>query len=178
MKRKLFIFMALAALVFCSCNSSDKEQMVTESQEIVGLDNYLTNLRNAKSHKTRSTLNDSLCILGFMEASKDFLLKNDITASDLELEENDTRIIIIAMAVADYYKIYGTPTKRASVGGCILSGLGIRSLFNGGIKKYGARYIIKSVGKAVAKKAIPYVGWGLFAVEVADCLFDGYKVTE
>lgn len=45
--------------------------------------------------------------------------------------------------------------------------MGLRALVQG---KGITRAAIISLGKAIAKKAVPYLGWGLFAIDMAMCI--------
>lgn len=68
------------------------------------------------------------------------------------------------MGLAEYTITQSVQTKTTP-GGCLLQSLGLKD-----VGKVAVKQLAKQVGKAVLKKAVPYVGWGLFAIEMACCL--------
>lgn len=85
-----------------------------------------------------------------------FLNKNNIFYTDFCENTNDPRIAVITIGIAEYNLSLKVQT-RTTIGGCLLQSLGLKG-------------VGKQFGKAVLKKAVPYVGWGLFAVETAMCI--------
>ena len=46
------------------------------------------------------------------------------------------------------------------------------ALVEGGLKKVGAKAALKIISKQVLKKAIPYVGWAIAAVDFVACIVE------
>ena len=81
-------------------------------------------------------------------------------------DQDDPRLAIVAMAIADVDRINNNAAvSRTTFGGCVLEGLGVKGLVNGMGKKAAA----KIIGKFLLKRAIPYIGWALFAYDFIDC---------
>lgn len=101
-----------------------------------------------------------------IKESINFLQLNDIDYKEFFSNDSDSRIAVYAIAIAELQKAETTQlTTRTSIGGCVLEGLGVRGLVSG-------RAAVKAIGKVLVKRAIPYVGWGLFAIDMAMCLAD------
>lgn len=57
---------------------------------------------------------------------------------------------------------------RTTVGGCILQAVGVKEILTEPTVKLAA----KAIGKAVCKKAVLYIGWGLFAIDFVACVVE------
>ena len=81
--------------------------------------------------------------------------------------DKDPRIALCGMGLIEYQSL-SQVTTRASLGGCVLEGLGLRELLN---KKVLSKTSVKRVLiKAGLKKAVPYLGWGLAIADFANCM--------
>lgn len=159
----------------CDSNSVDFPSINVEedSEPIKGTTSYIQKLSNIKAteeFRSRSSVDEEevsdVAIQSLVNISHDYLHANNIDMSDM-FESDDPRIAIVAMAIADIDKtLDNSSVTRTSIGGCVLEGLGVRGLVNGLGKKAAA----KAIGKLLLKRAIPYVGWGLFAYDFIDCM--------
>lgn len=149
----------------CSSNEEMENVPVKSKEQCIGTEKFITNLKSILSSRPiRGIENEEAMVPELIESSIDFLNKNGISYEDFCQDKNDPRIAIIAMGIAEY-TISETVQARTTVGGCLLQSLGLKGVGEQSVKK-----IAKQVGKAVLKKAVPYVGWGLFAVEMAMCI--------
>lgn len=171
MKKSFIILFGLVTiLVFASCSNNDMgtdENTIAETEdEILGTSDFILGIKQILgSSLTRSVDEEEAIVVNLIEESKVYLTKNGINYSDIFPEESDARIAVLAMGIAEYDKQGMPSSTRTSLGGCVLEAIGVKDL-----GKAGAKYIAKEVGKAVLKKAVPYIGWGLFAVDMAMCL--------
>lgn len=156
-----------------SCNNNDEfvsEQSENIEIELVGTNDYVSNIGCIiKQGGTRSAEYEQDCLVPLLvEESILFLNSNGIDYKEFFDDVSDPRIAVFAMALAEQEKYcqYGGLT-RASVGGCVLEALGVKELVT---SKAVTKAAVKAVGKAIVKKSVPYVGWGLFAVDMALCL--------
>ena len=135
------------------------------------MSSYLSNLNYILEKEGKLSVKEEQdsVVPALVDASKDFLAVNEIDYSEFFANENDPRIAICALAIAEIqkYSLKGTKT-RASVGGSVLEGLGIRELAMKGLTKSS----VKIICMTAMKKTVPYVGWGLFAVDMAMFLTD------
>lgn len=170
MKKLSYLFVALLAISLASCN--DSETIPENSQEVVklvGTSNYLSNLSKAANCVgTRSlpTEQDSVVAV-IVDESLLFLESNGIDYKEFFENEKDPRIALFAMTLVELEKhgLYQGET-RSSVSECAISAFGLEELVTQGLTKA----VVKATAKAVLKKAIPYVGWGIFAVDMIYCL--------
>lgn len=116
----------------------------------------------ASSQEYIDLYNNSLDYLKIMGIDIDDL-------AQLSVVELDSRVIITALAISNYYEVYVYTTK-ASVGGCLLDALGLKALLEGGAGKIIAKKIAKQAAKKVLTKMVPYVGWGIAAYDFSDCM--------
>lgn len=104
-------------------------------------------------------------------ASETFLEANGITYEDLDVNEGDEVIAAIALCLVEYIKDMDETSislTRTTVGGCILQAVGVKEILTEPTVKLAA----KAIGKAVCKKAVPYIGWGLFAIDFVACVVE------
>lgn len=157
------------AVGFSSCQSDNvvATEMV-ENEECVGTQEFISDLRIIVNDPTRGYSEDVEAMLPeIIESSIKYLEVNGISYTEFYEDRTDPRIAIIAMGIAEYFKQDFSET-RGSLGSCVLAAVGIQELTT----KKGVKVLAKAIGKAVAKKAIPYVGWGVFAGELVWCLVE------
>lgn len=187
-----FKFLAVIAwcLTMVSCSNNDSELETTESyvedadmkfiSDVHQFSNDVTELllkmaeksNNYNSYSTRSMHLDEEIMNNYVSdlanSTQTFLIENGIEMNDLDsLDEG--RMAYVGLMLVDYDKIQNA--TRASVGDCVLRGAGLGELVGG--KVMSRRTVMKMFIKAGLKRAVPYVGWGLFASETAACLM-GY----
>lgn len=158
---------ALLMLNFSACSSNDEIENapINDKELCVGTEEFVTSLKSiVSSSPTRSVEDEEAMVPELIENSIKFLNENNISYADFCEDKNDPRIAVIAIGIAEYNLNQETQT-RTTVGGCLLQSLGVK-----GVGEQSVKAIAKRVGKAVLKKAVPYVGWGLFAVEMAMCI--------
>lgn len=165
-------FLILFVFVLSSCTNGDVvESEELETEECVGTQDFISDLRDILKTQTRGgTDNFNSQLPAIIEASIKYLEANGVSYSEFCEDRTDPRIAVIAMGTAEYFKNNVVET-RGDIGSCVLAGLGINDLYKGWAKR-SAKAIIKTIGKNVAKKVIPAVGWGIFIGEVAVCLVD------
>lgn len=162
----------------CDSKDSDTPSIVeteTDSEPITGTEAYihmLSNLKVSEASQSRSIDDESEVsdetIQSLISISQEYLAINDIDMSDI-FDQDDPRLAIVAMAIADVDRLSNnTVVTRTTFGGCVLEGLGVKGLVNGMGKKAAA----KAIGKLLLKRAIPYIGWGLFAYDFIDCMVE------
>ena len=170
--KKTFYWSILMLFVigFSSCNNDEcVETEKVETEKCVGTQEFISDLRSIVKDQTRgSSENIEALLPEIIEASIKYLEANGISYTEFYEDRTDPRIAVIAMGTAEYFKQEFSGT-RGSLGGCTLQALGVKELVKGGM---GSKAVVKVIGKAVAKKAVPYVGWGLFAGELVWCLID------
>lgn len=170
MKNKLLTCLfIITGLFMVSCTSNEEVFNLKENakaENAVGTEEFLNRLHLiAYSPQTRTIESDSAMIPQLIEVSIAYLEQNGISYTEFCQEQNDPRIAVIAMGIAEHFKGRGIVTTRGDLDDCVLTAVGIKEIGEGSVKK-----IAKQIGKAVLKKAIPYVGWGLFAVDLVYCL--------
>lgn len=180
MKKLYFLVVLVAAMstvLVSSCQSSsadDAEATVMPSDEkVIGTDVFVSAVRDIQSFDfaRRSSDPDDVDVTDktvqkLIDASLVYLEANDLDLSDF-FESEDPRIAIVAMVLADADRVsQNNQVSRTSVGGCVLEGLGVRGL---GLSM-GKKALAKAACKVLLKRAIPYVGWGLFAIDFANCI--------
>lgn len=170
--KKIFYWsiLMLFAVGLSSCNNDESvETEKVETEECVGTQEFISDLRAIVKDQTRgSSENIEALLPEIIEASIKYLEANGVSYTEFYEDRTDPRIAVIAMGTAEYFKQDFSAT-RGSLGTCVLAGLGITDFYEAKVKG-GARAIVKAIGKNVAKKAIPAVGWGIFVGEVAWCL--------
>lgn len=127
--------------------------------------NYNTNNTRA-AQADDDTLNQY--VGAFAYATQAFLLENGIESSEIEMLD-DGHMAYIGLMLIDYDK--QKPSTRASAGECVLRGAGLGELAKDHVLSKKA--VMRMLIKAGAKRAVPYIGWGLFVGETAACLM-GY----
>lgn len=169
-KYLLSCLVLLLGISMSSCSSDNEifdQTHDTEDRNCIGTAEFVTSLNNLlTSTPTRSIGDEETMIPALIEASIEYLSKNEISYTDFCSDKTDPRIAVIAIGLAEYDLISNIQT-RTSFGGCVLQAVGVKDL-----GKAGAKAAAKQIGKAVLKKAVPYIGWGLFAVDLAMCLAD------
>lgn len=172
MKRVFYLLsismlLLLALFVGTSCSSEDSTPDISSDKiEIKGVPTYIAKIGEIVKHEeTRSVVEEQTETVPLLvKESIDFLRLNDIDYKEFFSDDSDPRIAVYAIAIAELQKSETIhPTTRTSVGGCVLEGLGVRGLVSG-------KAAVKAIGKVLVKRAIPYVGWGLFAIDMAMCL--------
>lgn len=169
MKKNILSYFALFLCISVSSCSSENEiiDKDTQIERCIGTVEFITSLNDISiSTKTVNIEDEKAKVPAIVEASIEYLAKNGISYSEFCSDKTDPRIAVIAMGLAEYDQINIIQTKT-SFGGCVLEAVGVKELGKAGVKAAA-----KQIGKAVLKKAIPYVGWGLFAVDMVMCLAD------
>lgn len=164
----LLLLLLIFAATSCSSEYSIPELSSVESDtmEIKGVPTYISKIGEIVKHEeTRSVTEEQTeTVPSLIKASIDFLHVNNIDYKEFFNNDSDPRIVVYAIAIVELQKTETMqPTTRTSLGGCVLEGLGIRGLATG-------KAAVKAIGKVLAKRAIPYIGWGLFAIDMAMCL--------
>lgn len=171
--KKVFFMMSLALMAFAttSCNNDVVETEIVENEKCVGTQEFISDLRTILKTQTRGVSENAVApVPEIIEASIKYLEANGVSYTEFYEDRTDPRIAVIAMGTAEYFK-QDFSTTRGSLGSCVLAGIGITDVYKGWAKG-SAKAVIKAIGKNVAKKAIPAVGWGIFVGEVAWCLAD------
>ena len=141
----------------------------TEDSEVVnylGTSDFISELKEIKAAhaQTRTVSAEEALVPVLVEKSIAHLERNNISYSDYFEDRTDPRIAVLALALAEYDQLnHAEAQTRASIGGCVLEALGVRQLGKAALRK---------IGFSLAVKAVPYVGWGLFALDMADCLIN------
>lgn len=174
-----FSFSTLAAFILAvptltSCVESDVLPTIKEDApeqfDLVSCGTYISDVKSVLSQPmTRSSVEEynQERISLLVDISRQSLYDNGIAPSDLELQESDPILAVVALGLVETYQRGESLTLRTTVGGCVMEGLGVRSLFKGGAKK-----IAKKLAKVALKRAIPYVGWGIAALDFANCMLE------
>lgn len=163
------VFIAIT-FIFVSCNKNEiPKEIDTDSTEILGTSEFLANLSYIKPTLTKSgeiTEDDAReMIASALEVSISYLEENNYDVSEV-FSLDDPRIIWVATGLAEYDKMYGLET-RTTVGGCILEAIGVNELVKSSEKK-----VAKAIAKQVVKKAIPYIGAALTAIDFIWCVVE------
>lgn len=169
MMKNLIVTCLSALLIFnfsaCSSNDEIVNTPINNKELCVGTEEFITNIKSiVSSSPTRSVGDEEAMLPQLIENSIKFLNENNLSYADFCKDENDPRIAVIAIGIAEYNLSQKSQT-RTTIGGCLLQSLGLK-----GVGEQSVKAITKQIGKAVLKKAAPYVGWGLFAVEMAMCI--------
>lgn len=170
MKKINYLLLVLAMSAFCACGN-ENGPVNYEEKECIGTQEFIFSLRDVVHKKqTRGTSEEDFPLAEVIEASIKYLEINGVSYTEFFEDRTDPRIIVVALATAEYFSIPENQT-RGSLGACTLSALGITQIYKDYVKG-SVRAVIKTIGKTVAKKAIPAVGWGVFAGELVWCLID------
>lgn len=172
-------FLVIAVFVNYSC-SSDKEgvneyaESVKEQTEFLGTTSFLQKVHTTIIKPTRTVQAEEQVLSELVEHSSEYLRQNGFDYSEF-FEEGDPRIAIVAMSLSKYDRLTSKSVdlrNRATrgVGNCVLEAVGIKGLLDGSIKRLGAKYAAKFIAKKVLSKAVPYLGWGIAAVDFASCM--------
>lgn len=187
-----YLAILVVSLVAASCTNNDEISELTTQSEIMNTDGVefandvhqfsnsnaallvemAKESNNYNTTSTRAMQADDKQLNAYVEAlashTRAFLIENGIEAGEMEGLDNG-RMAYVGLMLVDYDKtIHAT---RASIGDCVLRGAGLGDL---AVKHViSKRVVIKTLIKAGLKRAVPYIGWGLFAGETAACLM-GY----
>lgn len=163
----LIFFLGITVSSCSSENGIIEQDKNIEAESCIGTTEFIASLNNISVNTKNENIEDEKAKVPIIvEVAIEYLAKNNISYTDFCNDKDDPRIAIIAMGLAEYDQISSTQTKT-SIGGCVLEAIGVKDLGNAGVKAAA-----KQIGKAVLKKAVPYVGWGLFAVDMVMCLAD------
>jgi hypothetical protein len=168
---KNYFLLACTLLIACTffnaCSSDGAEEQTKQSAEkCIGTENFKASLKETlKQGSTRSIEGKTAMVPTIVELSRDYLAKNGISYTDFVNDPADPRIAAIALALAEYDIETNSISTRTTFFGCCLEAAGVKDLMSGTLKS-----VAKQIGKAVLKRAVPYVGWGLAAVSMAMCL--------
>lgn len=172
MKNFYLTIVAMFGMIFCvSCQSSDVDPVDNGDvvEHLNGVQQYRTSLIQLSQGVLSRSENEEPSeeeIKELVEVSRIFLEQNDITNEDLDLNENDELIAVVALFLMDYQKsIINAKLSRTSPGGCLIEALAIKDLATGSLKQ-----IAKTAAKVAVKRFTPYVGWGLFAWDYISCI--------
>lgn len=177
MKKTKFLIITMCFLasvsIYVSCQNSESEPVVSveNAEEMKGAQEYKQALIQLKSSAMTRSSNEEPSkedVQELVEISREFLQQNGITGADLNIEENDEIMAVVAMALLDYQKSID-PMTRTTAGGCVLEALGVKEIVKSA-GKGAVKYVAKAVAKAALKKTIPYVGWGLFVWDYVACV--------
>lgn len=162
--------------MFISCQSSEQEYLTQNEtlQEIKGVHEFKLALNNLSNDVDSRSLDEDPTdrdIETLIEISRDFLNRNEITCDELEINDDEI-IAVIALAILDYQKTeLNFTSSRTTAGGCVLEALGVKEVINA-TGKGVAKKIAKATAKAVLKRAVPYIGWGLFIYDYIACVVE------
>lgn len=163
----LIVLLATAFSLFVSCNKISEGTGEPSGIEIVGTADFLSNLNSIKPTISKGgeiTEEEAAALLApALLESKNYLEENGYDFRE-DFTENDPRIIWVATGLAEYDKLYLHATKT-TVGGCVLQAIGVTEIVKSGGKK-----LVKAIAKQALKKAIPYVGAALVAVDFIACV--------
>lgn len=170
------ILLLLFLFVGSSCTSDDNTpeissvdntpELPSDKIEIKGVPTYISKIGEIVKHEETRSVNEEQTetVSLLVKESINFLQLNDVDYEEFFSDNSDPRIAVYAIAIAELQKTEAMQTTtRTSLGGCVLEGLGIRSLITG-------RGAVRAIGKIIARRAIPYVGWAFFAIDMAMCL--------
>lgn len=129
--------------------------------------------KNYYPNTSRAAINeDSLDVYAQEIATKteDFLAKNFITTDSIDKEYKIQTLSLLGLILIEEAEYENHPTTR-SIGGCAAYAFGIKELVKGGFtSRTGLKIALKAVGKSIAKRAIPYIGWGITLGEFSYCM--------
>ena len=172
MKKFFSISLFLMSMCFVGCNNDEEvidNASYNEVIELVGTQSYLNNLKTLiGAPETRTVKEDEDSIVPLIvEESIKYLNANKIDYKEFFEDDSDPRIAVFVMGIVEIEKTSKMASfTRTTVMGCVLQAVGVKDLATKGLTNAA----VKALGKAVAKKAIPYVGWGLFAIDMGMCL--------
>lgn len=130
--------------------------------------------KNYYPNTSRAAINeDSLDVYAQEIATKteDFLAKNFITTDSIDKEYKIQTLSLLGLILIEEAEYENHPTTR-SIGGCAAYAFGIKELVKGGFtSRTGLKIALKAVGKSIAKRAIPYIGWGITLGEFSYCMY-------
>lgn len=130
--------------------------------------------KNYYPNTSRAAINeDSLDVYAQEIATKteDFLAKNFITTDSIDKEYKIQTLSLLGLILIEEAEYENHPTTR-SIGGCAAYAFGIKELVKGGFtSRTGLKIALKTVGKSIAKRAIPYIGWGITLGEFSYCMY-------
>lgn len=174
------VALSISACIYVSCENSEIEPINNSNCiiDIKGADEFKNSLRDLSGKAiSRSGCDDHLAedIETLIEISHEFLERNEIALEDLNIKNGEDEIlVIVAMSLLDYQNISEstdnqTYVGRTSPGGCVLQALGVKEIVETA-GKAGAKQVAKVVAKVALKKAIPYLGWAMFAWDYIECV--------
>lgn len=81
------------------------------------------------------------------------------------MDDEDELIAVVAMALLGYQQSID-PESRTTFGGCVIEALGVKEIiFSAG--RGATKHEVKAVAKVAIKRAVPWLGWGMFAWDLA-----------
>lgn len=167
--------LCIACCVLCALFSSCSTAPCSEEQDelLVASDLYLMKLNNLTSEFVKSSSEEDNDVLldGIISSSIDFLDQNDLDYS--VFDNGDPRIAIVALAVLESELYLKYNTKGTVIGDCVLEAFGLKGIFEGvaeGLTKALAKKVAKVAAKQLLEKSVPYVGWGIVAVDFTICM--------
>lgn len=173
MKTTRYFFFALVSvcsLLFITSCQEVKDDDMNDKSAIVGTETFVSSLSSYRAYITKS---DELSegeaqamIEPIMALSIAYLDANDYDISEDFDDPDDPRIAWVALALAEYDRIF-LPTTKTSVGGCVLQAIGVYEVLDAMGKK-----LIKALAKQALKKAVPYVGAALTVVDFVLCMVE------
>lgn len=179
MKKGMFFYSTLcvltAILICVSCQNSDVEKVdePESTGEVRGWQEYrqaLTQLSQRSVSRSNDQEVSKEDIKQLVEISRGFLLQNDITCNDLNMENDDELIAVVAMALLDYQQSID-PESRTTFGGCVIEALGVKEIISSA-GRGATKHVAKAVAKVALKRAVPWLGWGMFAWDLAACYYE------
>jgi len=187
-KRYLYLGLLVISILTASCSpneSSEDYSYVKADESIKGLSNFITKSKpiviktcnEFKSYHPNATRafvqEDSLDIYARNIANETelFLVENQVSTDSIGNEYKLQVLSTLGLALIEQERNSSTNQTR-SIGGCAAYAIGIRDILKRGLtSKAGLRFAVKTLTKNIAKKAIPYVGWGLTFGEFAYCMY-------
>lgn len=134
MKKIKFLFgllvIAICSIVYVSCQNVSDEPVKATYGRFIGEDNYKSTLVSLSKRTRMGDANSTPSkedVEELINASRIFLIENDITCEELGISENDELVSIVAMAMLDYEKVYLNNT-RTTAGGCVIEALSVKEV--------------------------------------------------
>lgn len=156
------------------CNDEPSSQPL----EIVGSTDFINAIISSDLPRTKSGELSADDISGvvnlLLPPAIDYLYSNDFDYHE-EFCEGDPNIILAAYCLLAYDSM-SLQTKGAIniVMDCVVTGAGLKEILTGSVEKMATRALIKLASKELAKRAVPYVGTGIFVVSTTACLIDEF----
>ncbi|WP_047451160.1 hypothetical protein [Alistipes sp. ZOR0009] len=185
MKKIFLLFICIS--IFSSCSKEGVEEEVksynSEFQlKMASLVSKVSSIQRKDAYLLKST--------GINEVNPELIkLTEEIRNETIKLYEseglnildffpskNDYRIALVGIMAYEFDRLpekmeVQKSTLKATLGECALQAIGVKELYQAGVKK-SLRSLLKVAGKQVLKKAIPGVGAAITAGEFIWCMFD------